>query len=1145
MGIIATPAGWRPLNIDNSAGEQKGLLAQAYKNDTTGQIVIAIEGPGTVPGVLSAPTTAVLAAAAVNLQIIKGEIPTDYQNATKDFLQQVKEKAVAEGFTVDSNNTFVAGNSLGGYGAQYLSSQNNFGGASFGGPGVLGITPNPTQNFTSYVNKGDAIANAASDTGINWAGVSQFGPHYGNVVMFGSQAAQSKLAAAVQTLPGLLNDPSDEATAQALGITGFVLGQSKQLHGFEYYQQALGLDPTPPPPQSNDPPVPNIFYMPWGPINAPADWSLDSDGNQILKVNGNEVLTIPQGAEVDFADDTHKVLKITNDADHGSTESTLAFSTKNAALVTWVTSTDLSNHFDWNREITAIHPDFIDRIVINDNDTVASATWNGAEVAGNIGATFGSQLGTYLGSNSLTKLAAGTVLGAIGKEIGTALTMGASFSLEVSVQNAFGTLAGGPGIGSLPSVAIGAASSLLMAELAQALHLSGWEGWAFTTTGTSITTQLVTNAYGMATGATWGNGNPYTMYTGFDPASIATNLGTVVAAKLASTLVSQVVLPHYPEGAVGQQIGGSIGGSIGATLGAVLLVGIPVVGPVMGAYIGSFLGSIAGAILGDLAGNDPESHGRVVFLPDGRFYPDPASFTSANGASGATFMHIATHTALTLNALADFAGVTMSAFPVDANPISNALGLQLIYTQDNHYWMINEPFQGPLSTVAYPQGVDELSPLINTGITTLAHRVTVAGGDPLVRLAWQNSHANNASAFALDLQAAKDYRLYLDDKDMIDLMIAAAPESAFAGGWIVTLLKAHELGLDAAPANDDFRNGNDTLNGTASADLLVGGPGNDALFAGDGNDRLKGGTGSDWLYGQSGNDILIGGSGADMMIGGTGDDSYSVDNAGDVASEAAGQGTDTVFASVAYTLGDNVENLVLQEGAGAIAGYGNALDNTLTGNASGNVLDGGPGIDTAVFSGLRSAYTIRPFAGGIRVSGPDGIDTLTSMEQLVFDDMTVSASYRAPPNDLNGDGTSDILWRRPSDGWVMIREMANGQVIGDHHLGPLDPATWKFKGTGDFNGDGTSDILWQRPGDGFMTTWEMANGQVVGGHHLGAFDPASWQFKGMGDLNGDGTSDILWQRPTDGWVTTWEMANGQVVGGHHLGPFDPATWQLI
>jgi hypothetical protein len=66
----------------------------------------------------------------------------------------------------------------------------------------------------------------------------------------------------------------------------------------------------------------------------------------------------------------------------------------------------------------------------------------------------------------------------------------------------------------------------------------------------------------MATGATWGDGNPYTMATGFDPASIATNLGSLVAAKLSSTLVSQVVLPHYPEGAAGQQIGASVGATL-------------------------------------------------------------------------------------------------------------------------------------------------------------------------------------------------------------------------------------------------------------------------------------------------------------------------------------------------------------------------------------------------------------------------------------------------------------------------------------------------------------------------------------------------------------------------------------------------------
>ena len=74
---------------------------------------------------------------------------------------------------------------------------------------------------------------------------------------------------------------------------------------------------------------------------------------------------------------------------------------------------------------------------------------------------------------------------------------------------------------------------------------------------------------------------------------------------------------------------------------------------------------------------------------------------------------------------------------------------------------------------------------------------------------------------------------------------------------------------------------------------------------------------------------LDGGLGADAMAGGAGDDTYFVDQAGDSVSELSGEGTDTVSSGISYTLGDNVENLVL---TGAAAdGTGNGLDNLLTG----------------------------------------------------------------------------------------------------------------------------------------------------------------------------------------------------------------------
>lgn len=86
-----------------------------------------------------------------------------------------------------------------------------------------------------------------------------------------------------------------------------------------------------------------------------------------------------------------------------------------------------------------------------------------------------------------------------------------------------------------------------------------------------------------------------------------------------------------------------------------------------------------------------------------------------------------------------------------------------------------------------------------------------------------------------------------------------------------------------------------------------------------------------------------------------------------------------------------IENAVGGSGSDTI--IGNDANNRLTGGAGNDSIDGGSGTDSAVFAGARSAYTITPLGGtSVRVAGPDGTDTLTNVELLVFSDQTVAWS---------------------------------------------------------------------------------------------------------------------------------------------------------
>jgi hypothetical protein len=241
---------------------------------------------------------------------------------------------------------------------------------------------------------------------------------------------------------------------------------------------------------------------------------------------------------------------------------------------------------------------------------------------------------------------------------------------------------------------------------------------------------------------------------------------------------------------------------------------------------------------------------------------------------------------------------------------------------------------------------------------------------------------------------------------------------------------------------------NDGFGGTDSVTNIFGIRGSNFTdsITGDGNaNQLSGGLGDDVIHGNGGADVLVG---------------------------------DDNFDPYAGAFGTGVSS--------AVPG-----NDTLDGGLGDDTLYGGPGTDTALFAGLRSAYTLTKLGGGnARVSGPDGVDTLNTTERLQFSDVTV-----AVPALLLDAPALGIAAFNPGNGWTSQEQF--------------------HRELADVNGDGMADII------GFGTPGVVVSLATGGGNFaspattLAAFNPSNgWtsqeQFRReLADVNGDGMADIV------------------------------------
>ena len=222
------------------------------------------------------------------------------------------------------------------------------------------------------------------------------------------------------------------------------------------------------------------------------------------------------------------------------------------------------------------------------------------------------------------------------------------------------------------------------------------------------------------------------------------------------------------------------------------------------------------------------------------------------------------------------------------------------------------------------------------------------------------------------------------------------------------------------------------IEGTEQNDVLTGTVGDDVLVGLGGNDQISG---------LAGNDLLNGNAGADVLRGGTGHDTFVIDESGDLAIEEMNEGTDTVQSSISYTLGANLENLMLVDpstGSGQVNGTGNALDNVLTGSSAANVLSGGEGNDTYV---IGTGDTVVELAG----EGTDRVQTGVNMtlganvENLT---LTGSASLIGTGNELDNvlqaEGSISILAGGDGNDTYMVGPNGDDDILVETASGGID-----------------------------------------------------------------------------------------------------------
>jgi serine protease AprX len=216
-----------------------------------------------------------------------------------------------------------------------------------------------------------------------------------------------------------------------------------------------------------------------------------------------------------------------------------------------------------------------------------------------------------------------------------------------------------------------------------------------------------------------------------------------------------------------------------------------------------------------------------------------------------------------------------------------------------------------------------------------------------------------------------------------------------------------------------------TIDGGAGNDFLSGGTGNDSLNGLGGNDNLHGGGGNDTLNGGGGADYMSGEGGLDNATYGarTTGVTVTIDN---VANDGA---TSDGPAGARDNVRSDVENLV--GGLGADSLTGSAADNNLDGGFGADVMSGAGGLDVVNYIPRTVGVTVTIDGvandGNSDDTGADNV--MTDVEHLNGGTGDDTLTGSAAANRLDGRNGADILFGLGGGDTVTYSKRTNGVTV--------------------------------------------------------------------------------------------------------------------